>query len=169
MFGDALPRLETRLKVMMSTRQFVEVEPGRPGSGLVMDEIRNTRPTRPRYASRRRGDEPPRLQAQINAVDYFRHIRSRRALCGWRDGGERLLKAANRVARATRRPLKFPIHATGLYPDWWDGWRSDKAGSHLGLLGNEPCAARCNAEHSYLDLAVSTMTSVAVRCRLMRL
>jgi phage terminase large subunit-like protein len=39
---------------------------------------------------------------------------------------ERLLKAANQSGKSYAAAAEVSYHATGLYPEWWDGWRSDK-------------------------------------------
>lgn len=39
---------------------------------------------------------------------------------------ERMLMAANRVGKTLSAGAEVAIHATGLYPDWWEGRRFDK-------------------------------------------
>src|SRR5262245_27506525 len=48
-------------------------------------------------------------------------------------GRERLLMAANRVGKSEVGAFEAAVHATGMYPAWWDGRRFD--GPTLGWIG----------------------------------
>lgn len=43
-----------------------------------------------------------------------------------KDNVERMLMAANRVGKTLSAGAEIAYHATGLYPDWWEGRRFDK-------------------------------------------
>jgi phage terminase large subunit-like protein len=40
---------------------------------------------------------------------------------------ERMLMAANQVGKSLAQNMEVAIHATGLYPDWWKGYRFERA------------------------------------------
>ena len=40
---------------------------------------------------------------------------------------ERCFLAANRVGKTIAGGYETALHQTGLYPDWWDGWRINRA------------------------------------------
>lgn len=44
------------------------------------------------------------------------------------DARERMVMAANRVGKTQCAAAEVAMHATGDYPDWWEGKRFDKPG-----------------------------------------
>jgi len=56
-----------------------------------------------------------------------------------KDNKERLLMAANGVGKTMPGSYETAIHATGLYPDWWDGWVMDSCPDKIwvGSITNE--------------------------------
>jgi len=64
---------------------------------------------------------------KFNAVDYFRpYPKQKELFAAGATVRERLLKAANQSGKSYAAAAEVSYHATGLYPEWWDGWRSDK-------------------------------------------
>lgn len=61
--------------------------------------------------------------------DYPRHAYSRHLehFSAGREHRERLFLAANRVGKTTAGAYETALHLTGLYPAWWDGWRTPGA------------------------------------------
>jgi phage terminase large subunit-like protein len=48
---------------------------------------------------------------------------------------ERLFLAANRVGKSMAGAYEVACHATGVYPDWWEGYRFDKP-VHVWVAGS---------------------------------
>jgi phage terminase large subunit-like protein len=48
---------------------------------------------------------------------------------------ERCFMAANQSGKTLSAAAEIAIHATGLYPDWWDGWRFNRP--TVGIVGSE--------------------------------
>jgi len=48
---------------------------------------------------------------------------------------ERCFLAANQSGKTLSAAAEIAIHATGLYPDWWEGWRFNRP--TVGIVGSE--------------------------------
>lgn len=58
-----------------------------------------------------------------------------------KDYGQRLLMGGNRSSKTVSGALEGAFHATGLYPDWWDGKRFDEP-THGWAIGSTARATR---------------------------
>lgn len=58
-----------------------------------------------------------------------------------KDYGQRLFMAANRSGKTIAGALEAAFHATGLYPDWWEGIRFDEP-THGWAVGSTARATR---------------------------
>lgn len=64
---------------------------------------------------------------KYNAVDQFSPYEfQRKFYAASKDFRFRFLCAANRVGKSFSEAAEFAYHATGLYPDWWEGHRFTK-------------------------------------------
>jgi phage terminase large subunit-like protein len=67
---------------------------------------------------------------RTNALKYFRPFEHQRKFfrTGVNQSAERRgILAANRVGKTVSTCFETAMHLTGLYPDWWDGYRFNKA------------------------------------------
>ena len=64
---------------------------------------------------------------QFNQLKYFRPFEHQRAFFRTGSADRRGILAANRVGKTTSTCYETAMHLTGLYPDWWDGYRFDTA------------------------------------------
>ena len=69
---------------------------------------------------------PFRRELYAKHLEHFRAGRKYKA---------RAFMAANRVGKSWAGSYELTRHATGIYPDWWEGWRIDHPGEYM-------CAAK---------------------------
>ena len=63
---------------------------------------------------------------QYNQLKYFRPFEHQRAFFRTGSADRRGILAANRVGKTVSTCYETAMHLTGLYPDWWDGYRYNK-------------------------------------------
>jgi phage terminase large subunit-like protein len=82
---------------------------------------------------------------------------------------ERLLMAGNQVGKTLAAAMETAMHVTGLYPDWWKGYRFDRPiqawacgetnevvrGSMQKLLLGDPTGTGCIPKHTLLEVVVA--------------
>src|SRR5258708_7879183 len=112
------------------------------------------------------------MQARLEAEEERRiaenklaHYRPYPKQAAFHDAGaryrERLLMAGNQVGKTLAAAMETAMHVTGLYPDWWKGYRFDRPiqawacgetnevvrGSMQKLLLGDPTGTACIPTH----------------------
>ena len=64
---------------------------------------------------------------QFNALKYFRPFDHQRRFFATAGAPRRGILAANRIGKTVSTCYETAMHLTGLYPDWWEGYRFDHA------------------------------------------
>jgi phage terminase large subunit-like protein len=63
---------------------------------------------------------------KYNSLKYFRPFDHQRSFFRTGSADRRGILAANRVGKTTSTCYETAMHLTGIYPEWWDGYRFDK-------------------------------------------
>lgn len=68
-------------------------------------------------------DETDEKKASFGRLLYPKHMKFFEA---GKEYNERAFIAANRVGKSVAGGFEAAVHATGLYPHWWNGWKLDR-------------------------------------------
>jgi len=81
--------------------------------------------------------ELTRRQSENRLIDYRPYAKQREFHDAGADHRQRLLMAANQVGKTWAAGFELAMHATGLYPEWWQGRRWDRpiVGWAAGVTG----------------------------------
>jgi len=63
---------------------------------------------------------------QFNQLKYFRPFEHQKAFFKTAPSPRRGILAANRIGKTVSTCYETAMHLTGLYPEWWEGYRYDK-------------------------------------------